>query len=69
MKSALISLIGIYQKFISPFLGPHCRFAPSCSEYAREALRLKGILAGSVKSLSRLARCHPFSGGGYDPVR
>ena len=57
-----------YQLFISPLLGPNCRYAPSCSEYAREALLQHGALGGSRLALRRIARCHPYSPGGYDPV-
>ena len=57
-----------YQRFISPLLPPTCRFAPSCSEYALEALRRHGAARGLWLSVRRLARCHPFHPGGYDPV-
>ncbi len=57
-----------YQRFISPLLGPRCRFAPSCSQYAVEALRTHGAVRGLWLSVRRLARCHPFNPGGYDPV-
>lgn len=57
-----------YQLLISPLLGPNCRYAPSCSEYAREALLRHGTLRGSQLALRRVARCHPYSPGGYDPV-
>ena len=59
---------GRYQRFISPLLGPRCRFAPSCSQYAVEALRTQGAVRGLWLSVRRLARCHPFNPGGYDPV-
>jgi putative membrane protein insertion efficiency factor len=57
-----------YQRFISPLLGQRCRFAPSCSQYAVEALRVHGALRGLWLAVARLARCHPFNPGGYDPV-
>ena len=57
-----------YQRFISPLLGPRCRFAPSCSQYAVEALRAHGAARGLWLAVRRLARCHPFNPGGYDPV-
>jgi uncharacterized protein len=57
-----------YRRFISPLLGPHCRFAPSCSAYALEAIREHGALRGTWLALWRLARCHPFNPGGLDPV-
>jgi uncharacterized protein len=57
-----------YRRFISPLLGPHCRFAPSCSAYALEAVREHGALRGSWLAVRRVARCHPFNPGGFDPV-
>ena len=68
MKIAAIKLIAAYQKFISPMLGQHCRFYPSCSEYCKESLSKFGLLKGLAKGLARLLRCHPFSQGGYDPL-
>jgi len=67
---ARLIMVGItgYQRFISPLLGPHCRFAPSCSAYALEAVRRHGGLRGSWLAVRRIARCHPFNPGGYDPV-
>jgi len=64
----LRGLIRIYQLFISPMLGPSCRYLPSCSDYAAEAIERHGALAGSWLALKRLARCHPWGGSGYDPV-
>ena len=64
----LISLIAIYRYAISPMLGPHCRYYPSCSEYAQQALDRHGIYLGTGLSLNRLCRCHPWKPGGYDPV-
>ena len=61
-------LIRVYQWTISPMLGARCRFYPSCSCYAHEALERHGALAGTWLAAKRLARCHPFSAGGYDPV-
>ncbi|HXG05000.1 MAG TPA: membrane protein insertion efficiency factor YidD [Candidatus Binatia bacterium] len=60
-------LVRIYQWFVSPLLGAHCRFAPSCSEYARLALLEHGLIRGAWLALRRLARCHPFHPGGVDP--
>ena len=57
-----------YQVAVSPLLGPRCRFAPSCSAYAVEALRLHGALKGSWLTVVRIGKCHPFHPGGYDPV-
>ncbi len=57
-----------YRKLVSPLLGPRCRFYPSCSHYAEDALREHGVLRGLGLAVRRLARCHPFHPGGYDPV-
>src|SRR5271170_7168709 len=57
-----------YRRFISPLLGPRCRFAPSCSEYAYTALSEHGAARGLWLAVARIARCHPFHPGGYDPV-
>jgi uncharacterized protein len=65
---ALIAPIAGYRRFISPLLGPRCRFYPSCSQYALEALRVHGAARGLWLTVCRLARCHPFNPGGYDPV-
>jgi putative membrane protein insertion efficiency factor len=64
----LAAVIRLYQLGVSPLLGPRCRFAPSCSEYAFEALSVHGAWRGSWLALRRLSRCHPFHEGGYDPV-
>jgi putative membrane protein insertion efficiency factor len=63
-----VALIRAYQYLISPLLGPHCRFYPTCSHYAVEALQRHGILRGGYLSLRRLSRCHPWHPGGVDPV-
>ena len=60
--------IAAYQRFLSPLLGANCRFYPSCSSYAREAISRYGFLRGGWLTLCRLARCQPLSRGGYDPV-
>ncbi len=65
---ALTLLVRFYQKFLSPGLPPSCRFAPSCSQYTLEALRQYGALRGVWLGARRLARCHPWHPGGYDPV-
>lgn len=64
----LVLLVRGYQLLISPLLGPRCRFQPSCSQYAIEALRTHGALKGSWLTLMRIGRCHPLHSGGYDPV-
>ena len=64
----LIGLVRFYQLCISPLTPPSCRFTPTCSQYALEALRKYGPLKGSWLTLKRLARCHPWGGDGYDPV-
>jgi putative membrane protein insertion efficiency factor len=65
---ALRLLIRIYQLFIAPLLGPRCRFHPSCSHYAAEAITRHGALGGVWLAVRRIARCHPWSEGGFDPV-
>jgi putative membrane protein insertion efficiency factor len=68
MAWVLTGLVRLYQLVISPWLGPSCRFEPSCSAYAVDALRLHGGVRGSWLVVRRLARCQPFCAGGYDPV-
>jgi uncharacterized protein len=62
------ALIRAYQLILSPFVGPACRFAPSCSEYALTAIVRYGLFKGSILAMRRLLRCHPWGGSGYDPV-
>ena len=64
----LMALIAGYRRFISPLLGARCRFAPSCSAYALEAVREHGALRGMWLAVRRVGRCHPFNPGGFDPV-
>lgn len=64
----LILLVRFYQKFISPYKPSCCRFTPTCSQYALEALRKYGPLKGSWFAFKRIIRCHPWGGSGYDPV-
>jgi len=68
VAAILRGVIRAYQWFVSPLLGPGCRFLPSCSSYADEAVARHGALRGSWLTLRRLLRCHPFGGSGYDPV-
>jgi uncharacterized protein len=64
----LVVLLTGYRRFVSPLLGPRCRFYPSCSSYALEAVQVHGALGGSWLAVRRLGRCHPFHAGGLDPV-
>jgi uncharacterized protein len=64
----LVALISGYRRFVSPLMAPRCRFAPSCSAYALEAVREHGALRGAWLAVRRVGRCHPFHPGGYDPV-
>ncbi|MCL1632210.1 membrane protein insertion efficiency factor YidD [Sporolactobacillus sp. CPB3-1] len=68
MKYVLIFLIRLYQKFISPLTPPTCRFYPTCSQYAVEALTRFGVIKGGWLTIKRLLKCHPFHPGGIDPV-
>ena len=68
LLSPFITLIHLYKLVISPWLPPACRFTPTCSEYAEEALKTHGIFYGSWLAFYRILRCQPFSKGGYDPV-
>lgn len=68
MKNGLLLLIHGYRTFISPLLPPTCRFQPTCSQYALTAVERFGLVKGSMLTLRRICRCHPFSPGGYDPV-
>ena len=64
----LIFLIKAYRLLLSPWLGMHCRFSPTCSSYAIEAITTYGGVKGSYMAIKRILRCHPFAAGGYDPV-
>jgi putative membrane protein insertion efficiency factor len=68
MRKILIALIGVYRYLISPLMGNHCRFYPSCSDYAQTAIGRYGILRGGWMSLLRIGKCHPWHDGGVDPV-
>ncbi|MCM8744970.1 membrane protein insertion efficiency factor YidD [Thermomicrobium sp. CFH 73360] len=68
MKGLVLLFIRFYQRFISPGLPPACRFYPTCSEYGYEAIERYGIIKGGILAVRRIARCHPFHPGGYDPV-
>ncbi len=61
-------MIRFYQMCISPMLGPHCRFSPTCSQYALEAINTHGTVKGVYLAIKRISKCHPFHSGGHDPV-
>jgi len=67
-RRILLGLLAFYSFAISPLLGRNCRFHPSCSEYARDAVQKYGAFKGVMLALRRLGRCHPWNQGGYDPV-
>lgn len=71
MAKLAILLIKLYQRFISKYIlvGSHCRFYPTCSQYSLEAYKKYGFLKGTVLSVKRILRCHPFNEGGYDPLK
>lgn len=68
MKRLLLYLIRWYQRHLSPLLGSHCKYLPTCSQYAVEAIERHGAFRGSLMAIWRILRCNPFSRGGYDPV-
>jgi len=68
LGSVAVALIRLYQRWLSPFLGENCRFTPSCSQYAIDAIRLHGFLRGAGYALWRILRCQPLCKGGFDPV-
>jgi len=68
LRWVLVGFVRVYQRAISPMLGPHCRFEPTCSEYLIRALRKCGLIKGLALGVWRILRCNPFCKGGYDPV-
>ena len=68
MKYVFLFFIRLYRKYISPLSKPHCRFFPTCSAYAYEAIKKYGALKGGFLTVKRILKCHPFNAGGYDPV-
>ena len=69
MKFLVADILGIYKVMVSPFLPPACRFEPTCSEYAKQAVEKHGVVRGSWMAVKRILRCQPFCKGGHDPVR
>ena len=65
---SLVAALRFYQRFLSPFTGSSCRFYPSCSDYSIQALLKHGLFLGTIKTVVRLLKCHPYHPGGYDPV-
>ena len=68
MRGLVLRVIRLYQRLISPLFGPYCRYRPTCSEYALQAITRYGVLSGGSLAVRRIMRCHPFHPGGYDPV-
>ncbi|MFN0204669.1 MAG: membrane protein insertion efficiency factor YidD [Bacteroidia bacterium] len=68
MKYIFLTIIRFYQTAISPYQPPSCRFVPTCSQYAAEAIQKYGAIKGGYMAIKRIARCHPWGGSGYDPV-
>ena len=68
MRAALLALVRGYQLIVSPWLGPSCRFTPTCSAYSMQAIERHGAAAGSYLALARIVRCQPWCSGGHDPV-
>lgn len=69
IRKIIVAAIGAYRFAISPMLGSNCRFHPTCSAYAAEAIEEMGVLRGGWMAVRRISRCHPYNAGGYDPVR
>ncbi|WP_411678702.1 membrane protein insertion efficiency factor YidD [Clostridium thailandense] len=69
MKEFLVFLIKVYRKYLSPLKRPCCRFYPTCSQYAMDALEKYGVLKGGFMAIKRILRCNPLNEGGYDPVK
>ena len=69
MRTLLIALIELYRKWISPLKPPSCRFVPTCSEYAIQAINKYGAFKGSILAVKRILRCNPFGSSGYDPLK
>lgn len=68
MQGAVLGVLRWYKRAVSPMLPPACRYTPTCSEYAMEAIERRGLAVGSLLAVKRVLSCHPFARGGYDPV-
>ena len=68
ISGIIVFVIRVYQRAVSPVLGQHCRFSPSCSQYMIDAVTIRGAVTGVWMGVRRILRCHPFNPGGYDPV-
>ena len=68
-RTIVIAMVRLYQLMLSPLLGGHCKFAPTCSTYFIQSVEMHGVVRGMLKGLTRILRCNPWSKGGYDPVR
>lgn len=68
-RKILVKIIGLYQKYISPCMGKHCKYYPTCSEYTRQAVDKYGIIKGSLLGIIRILKCNPFSKGGVDLLK
>ena len=68
MKKFFVHVINFYQKYLSVFFGRNCRFEPTCSQYAKEALNKYGLFKGGWLAIKRISKCHPWGGSGYDPI-
>lgn len=68
-KAVMLACIRLYKRMLSPMLPPSCRYYPTCSQYTLEAIQKYGVLRGGLKGIGRILRCHPWSDGGFDPVK
>ena len=68
MKFLILKFIKLYQNYLSPLLGPSCRFHPTCSEYALQAIESFGVIKGSFLAIKRILKCNPWGGNGFDPI-
>ena len=68
MKFLVLKVIKVYQKYLSPMLGPSCRFHPTCSEYALQAIEVYGVFRGGFLAIKRILKCNPWGGSGFDPL-